>query len=352
VRSGPKAANLGQLKQYFPEKVAPGIVIPFGVYQAHVTRSSAGGRSLFDRIRECFEEARRMRSSGASSAKVRAFVFPQLADFRKQIREMTLEPWFIDALNEKMREVFGADDTYGVFIRSDTNAEDLPKFSGAGLNLTVPNVVGTEKILQGIKDVWASPFEERAYEWRAQALVASYEVYPSVVLVQTVGSDKSGVMATANLETLATDEITVNVNEGIAAVVDGGVAESLLLKPNGTVTLLAQARSPYKKAVDPRGGLMQVPTSGSDYVLTEDELRQLRELAQDVEARFPPAVDADGGRLPWDIEFGFLDGQLRLFQIRPLVRYQETRILEALAEFEASRPEQRPVRLDEVLEPE
>ena len=56
---------------------------------------------------------------------------------------------------------------HGVFVRSDTNAEDLPQFTGAGLNLTVPNVVGAGEIEQALKDVWASPFSERAYDWLA-----------------------------------------------------------------------------------------------------------------------------------------------------------------------------------------
>jgi hypothetical protein len=38
--------------------------------------------------------------------------------------------------------------------------------------------------------------------------------------------------------------------------------------------------------------------------------------------------------LPWDIEFGFERGQLRLFQIRPLVRFQDMKTLEALASLD------------------
>ena len=133
-------------------------------------------------------------------------------------------------MRSKLEEVFGKEGTYGVFVRSDTNAEDLPQFTGAGLNLTVPNVVGIDNILNALRDVWASPFEERAYAWRSQALTSSDRVYPSVVLYRTIRSDKSGVMATANLATLDLSGITVNVNEGVAAVVDGGVSESLLLE--------------------------------------------------------------------------------------------------------------------------
>jgi hypothetical protein len=65
-------------------------------------------------------------------------------------------PAFEKDLKTHMAETFGADGSYGVFVRSDTNAEDLPEFTGAGLNLTVPNQVGYRQIAQSIKDVWAS----------------------------------------------------------------------------------------------------------------------------------------------------------------------------------------------------
>ena len=352
VRCGPKAANLGRLKRYFPERVSPGLVIPFGIYYAHVSRPGAGGESLFDRVRTAYAEAERMRSSGASAEAVMNFMRPRLGGFRQSIRTMKLEGWFVKEVTRRMRGLFGKDGSYGVFVRSDTNAEDLPEFSGAGLNLTLPNVVGTENILQAIKDVWASPFEERAYEWRAEALVSSAEVYPSVVLARTVGSERSGVIATANLRTLDLSEITVNANEGIAAVVDGGVSESLLLLPDGEVRLLAQARAPYRKVTRPEGGLTYVPTTGSDYVLSEHDIAEIRRLVSEVKQKIPPAKDETGAVLPWDIEFGFVGEKLYLFQIRPLVRYRETKVLEALAAMEGKRPAAHSVRLDEPPESE
>jgi hypothetical protein len=345
VRSGPKAAKLGQLRRHFPGMVAPGVVVPFGVYNAHISAKTAAGSSIKDEIRETAIEADRVRASGASPAAVRAFLRPRLARIRKAIRELALEPWFIDDLLRSMRDVFGPDGSYGVFVRSDTNAEDLPGFTGAGLNLSLPNVIGTRNILQGIKDVWASPFEERAYEWRAQALDSTVDVYPSIILLRSVPCDKSGVLATANLETLDTAELTVNVNEGVAAVVDGGIAESLLLEPGGAVRLLAQAQSPYRKILSPSGGLAEVPASGSDFVLTPREIEQLRQLARDVKERFPPERDSSGAALPWDIEFGFVQGELRLFQIRPLARFRETALLEALAAFDPNAASRTVIRL-------
>ena len=165
------------------------------------------------------------------------------------------------------------------------------------------------------------------------------------MLLRSVPSDKSGVIATVNLETGA-DDITVNVSEGVSAVVDGGVAESLLLKSDGSVRLLEQARGTYRKMLRPGGDFQNVPVSGNDTVLMPDEIRQLRAMVAEVKRRYPPAHTARGDVLPWDIEFGFEKGQLRLFQIRPLARYQEQQTLEALSRLDATEKPSEKVRLD------
>ncbi len=348
VKVGPKAANLAQLASYFPDHVSPGLVVPFGIYYEHIDRAlDGGGPTLRQQISEAFSQAERMRDSGATPAEIGRFIYPKLERFRRAIQAMPLLPAFEKELRERMRAKFGAEGAYGLFVRSDTNAEDLPQFTGAGLNLTVPNQVGTAKVIQAIKDVWASPFTERAYDWRSRILKSSEHVYPSVVLLRTVPSDKSGVIGTMNLETGNTNEITVNCSEGISAVVDGGVAESLLLKPNGEVRLLDQARSPYKKVALPAGDLENQPASGDDYVLQPDEITQLRRMVAEIKARYPVARNEAGQPLPWDIEFGFEKGQFRLFQIRPLVRYQEIKTLEALTKLEAGAETKGAVRLDE-----
>ena len=346
VKAGPKAANLGQLTHFFPENVAPGLVVPFGIYYEHIHRVIGSGPPLDEQIAKIYGHAEQMRDSGASAIEVNRYIYPELARIRKIIQTMPLLPAFEKELKARTAEMFGPDGTYGVFVRSDTNAEDLPEFTGAGLNLTVPNQIGYKNITQSLKDVWASPFEERAWDWRSRILTSSAKVYPSVLLLRSVPSDKSGVIATVNLET-GEDDITVNVSEGVSAVVDGGIAESLLLRSDGTVRLLEQARGTYRKALKAGGDFENVPVIGGDYLLQPDEIRQLRAMVAEVKKRYPPAYTARGDLLPWDIEFGFVKGQLRLFQIRPLARYQEQRTLAALSSLDKGANPVKAVKLDE-----
>jgi hypothetical protein len=73
-----------------------------------------------------YTHAEELRDSGRSAAEVSAYIYPELARIRKLIQTMPLLPEFEKELAKRMRDTFGPDGTYGVFVRSDTNAEDLP----------------------------------------------------------------------------------------------------------------------------------------------------------------------------------------------------------------------------------
>lgn len=235
-----------------------------------------------------------------------------------------------------MDEVFGPDGAYGVFVRSDTNVEDLPGFTGAGLNLTVPHAVGFEQVVHAITSVWASPFSQRAYAWRQAHMDQPQHVYPAVLLLRSVPAEKSGVMVTQDIETGARDWLSIAVNEGVGGAVDGQLAESLRVHiPSGRVRLLAQATAPTRRVLQPQGGVAPVPVSGSDRVLSEAEIAVLIDLAQVLPTRFPTLKDAEGNAAPADIEFGFLNGKLLLFQIRPFVENTGTHRSLALRSLDA-----------------
>jgi hypothetical protein len=314
--AGPKAANLGQLHQLFPNRVAPGLVVPFGVFRAHVDRDLDGdGRSLY-------EEAAAIYASNAP----RDQMVRELAGVADKVRNMPLIPSFERELLALMRTRFELAGVTGVFVRSDTNVEDLRGFSGAGLNLTVMNVVGEAALLQAIRDVWASPYRARSYEWRQRIVTNPEAVYPSIVILGSVPAEASGVLVTRDVdgalmgdpELGPADAWTATVAAGVGGAVDGEAAETLLLPARDGAfepRLLSSARAAWRKALVPSGGMRDLPVFGDVTLLTPTRLQDLNEVIRSIQTRYP---DDEGGTA-WDVEFGFLGDDTVLFQIRPFI---------------------------------
>ena len=320
---GPKAANLGELKRLYPDLVTEGLAIPFGLFRQNLEQPiEPGGPPVFQWMQEQYAAIRRIDDPRARASAETGF----LQRLREWIVTSDPGPEFTGNLRAAMARTFGPDGSYGVFVRSDTNVEDLPGFTGAGLNLTVPHVVGFDSILQAIKQVWASPFTERAYAWRQGHMEQPEQVYVSVLLMKSVPAEKSGVMVTADVATGSRQWLTVAVNEGVGGAVDGQRAEELLIDRNsGRVRLLAQAAEPDKRILRPGGGVVKVAASGTERVLSSDEIRTLLTMADSLPGRFPGLIDADGQPAPADIEFGFAGGRFALFQIRPFLESSRAR---------------------------
>jgi phosphoenolpyruvate synthase/pyruvate phosphate dikinase len=253
------------------------------------------------------------------------------------IRHTKLDQDFVDRLKKTLETSIGPVGSYGVFVRSDTNVEDLPGFTGAGLNLTLPNVVGMDALVEAIPRVWASPFTARAFAWRQSLMAQPEHVYPAVLLLKSVPNDKSGVLVTQDIDSGDTAILSVAVNEGVGGAVDGQSAESLRIDTrDGSVLLLASATAPLRRVPSASGGVDELPVSGDESVLKPDEIRQLIQLAKDLPQRFPAITDDEGNPAPADIEFGFLDGELQLFQIRPFLESRNRRGSDYLADMDRS----------------
>jgi len=248
------------------------------------------------------------------------------AELYELIRNTRLDKQFVDGLRKALEKSIGPEGSYGVFVRSDTNVEDLPGFTGAGLNLTLPNVVGMDNLVKAIPEVWASPFTERAFAWRQSLMDKPEHVYPAVLLLKSVPNEKSGVMVTQDIDTGDKAVLSVAVNEGVEGAVDGQSAESLRIDTrDGSVRLLASATAVWRRVPTASGGVDKLPVSGNQSVLKPDEIKQLITLAKELPDRFPSITDDDGNPVPADIEFGFLDGKLQLFQLRPFLESRDSR---------------------------
>jgi hypothetical protein len=346
---GPKAANLGELKHYYPEAVNPGLVIPFGEFRKLLDQPiTAGGPSAFDWLRSEYTRLRAITDPAQRQAGTSAF----LERLRGWITGTDPGEEFRERLRKAMQDNFGDPDQVGVFVRSDTNVEDLPGFTGAGLNLTMPNVVGFDAVMQAIQKVWASPFTERAYAWRQAHMEQPEHVYPAVLLLKTFASEKSGVLVTTDVENGDRHWLSVAVSEGVGGAVEGQAAEELRVeRATGAVRLLAQATAPQRSEPSPAGGMLKVPASGREQLLLPGEIEQLRVLADDVERRFPMPLGQDGRPAPADIEFGFRDGRLALFQIRPFVESLRARRSQYLIDIDRGSAGARDTMVDLLQSP-
>jgi hypothetical protein len=322
---GPKAAKLGELARHFPEKVSPGVGIPFGLFREVVLDRPYGatGKTVYQWMVERFREIEAMPKGSSEREATAEDVRSRLYDV---IRGTDPGPAFREQLRAAMDRTFGAGFKGGVFVRSDTNVEDLPGFTGAGLNLTLPNLVGFENIVGAISEVWASPYSARAFAWRQSHMLDPENVYPAVLLLETVPSEKSGVLVTQSLESGDRGVLSVAVNEGTGGAVEGQAAESLRIDTrDGRVHVLATATAPWRYAPRPEGGVAKLRASGNETLLQPDEIRQLIQFSKELPSRFPPIVDDAGQAVAADVEFAFVGGKLQLLQIRPFLESRRAR---------------------------
>ncbi len=321
---GPKAANLGQLKKMFPENVVDGLVLPFALFRQHMDQTIPGHQGTYWKMMtDIFKEGERMRSNGQTEQAIELFLLTELDSLRGLIRKMPLLPGFRKELQDQFIAAFGKPlGKVPVFVRSDTNMEDLKDFTGAGLNLTVFNVLEVDKIYQGIRDVWASPYSERSFKWRQRYLNNPENVFPSIVIIPSVNADHSGVVITKGLTTGRDIDITVAFSQGVGGAVDGQAAETWLLRAEGTDHLLSPAREPTYNTIPASGGSVRRQATFEQRMLSPKNLTALRNLSARILKELPkaPGISTSG---PFDMELGFMDDKMWLFQVRPFVENKQ-----------------------------
>jgi len=367
---GPKAAYLGELKHLFPDHVARGIVVPFGAYYDHYRNAKVAvpdklrglsittlNELLPDFAERTYKEFFRVMIPAKKSEKdLAGWITPRLEIMRYSIRRAPLSPALKQAIRDGLdrQGLLKSDDksqSVGCFVRSDTNVEDLDNFNGAGLNLTVFNRKSLDDIYEGLKEVWASPLEFRSFSWRQTLIDDPIWVLSSVVILESVPNEKSGVLVTADVNTGEMAKMTVAASEGVGGAVDGTSAETLLWSPQD-IELVTLFKSPWKSQLLPGGGSAIVPSTGRDTVLESDELKQIIAVGQKISATFEPARNPAGKVRPWDIEFGFKAGKLWLFQCRPFLGNDALNNIPALASLEGQRSstaEKKMLSLEEIL---
>jgi phosphoenolpyruvate synthase/pyruvate phosphate dikinase len=317
---GPKAANLGQLKKMFPEQVVEGLVIPFGIFRTHMDQMMPGEQiSYWKFLNDMFREAQEMRNQNIPEPEVENYQLRQLEILREAIKKISLQEEFITQLEKGFKDILGKSiGEIPVFLRSDTNMEDLKDFTGAGLNLTLFNVADREKILNGIKEVWASTYTERSFKWRQKYLLNPENVFPSILVIPSVDVDYSGVLITKGITSGSEKDLTVAFSRGAGGAVDGQSAETYTITSEGGYRLLAPARETHYNRLPIGGGTEKRAATFEKPVLNKKNIDEIQSLAQTIRKTLPRETQSDYEGA-YDVELGFKDNKLWLFQIRPFV---------------------------------
>lgn len=346
VVCGPKAANLGELKNLFPDYVVEGLVIPFGIFRAHMNQTMPGqNKSYWEYLNASFAQANQMLETGSSAEAVERFTLERLRTLRAAIMNIELSPTFVQSLKQGFQNAFGERlGNVPVFLRSDTNMEDLKEFTGAGLNLTKFNVVNEQKIINGIKEVWASPYTERSFKWRQRYLLNPENVFPSILIIPTVDVEYSGVVITKGITTRDRRDVTIAFSRGAGGAVDGQAAETYLLRHDQENILLSPAREPDYRRLPSSGGSVMNKTTFENPILSQENLYDLRVLAYEIHQKFPKST-ASNSHGPFDIELGFKDDQMWLFQVRPFVENKRAKSSTYLESISPKVPEGKQVIL-------
>lgn len=319
---GGKNASLGEM---ISQLAGAGVRVPGGfATTAHAFRdflehSVNGGATLAQRIAD--------RLSSLNIDDVRA-----LAQAGSEIRQWIIDTPFQPRLEQEIREFYDrlvADSSaeMSFAVRSSATAEDLPDASFAGQQETFLNVVGIDNVLEAIKHVFASLYNDRAISYRVHKGFTHAEVALSAGVQRMVRSDvgAAGVMFTLDTESGFKDVVFITSSYGLGeTVVQGAVNpdEFYVHKP-----MLEQGKLPIirrnigSKLIkmeftgEAKAGrsvkTVDVPIElRNRYSLNDQEIVELAKYAVIIEKHYAR---------PMDIEWGKdgRDGKLYILQARP-----------------------------------
>lgn len=334
-RIGVKAANVAELSHIIGEHAPHGFAVPFHFYLDFVQTRRVDPGLCLSGLSQCLASGRAVAAcdkakafcdvSAQTSMTLQEFTARLPSDADLQADSPALEAVLFDlqhffaqlpadstlatALDGAVAAQFGAGT---VRLRSSTNSEDLPGFSGAGLyDSTAATATGKTRASHMIRKIWASVWTWRAYQERAWWNIDHGHVRMGVLVHQSFPAEQAGgVLITQNIADPTTYGMYVNVQQGEMSVTnptDGALAEvfSMVAGPKG----LGIQRLRWSSL------------SPGQPLLSDAETLALFQLATQVQEHFAPLYQQDPGAMALDIEFKFHGPERALFfkQVRPYV---------------------------------
>ena len=314
ARVGGKNASLGEM---IGALSAAGVRVPGGfATTADAFREFLGRDGLAGRIKQ--------RLASLDVADVRA-----LAAAGGEIRTWIKAAPLPRALERELRachaQMTADDPDCAVAVRSSATAEDLPEASFAGQQETLLNVRGADAVVDAVRAVFASLFNDRAIAYRTHQGFVDAEVALSAGIQRMVRSDlgASGVAFTIDTESGFEEVVFITSAWGLGeTVVQGQVNpdEFYVHKPTlaaGRPPILRRERgSKAQKMVygdNPaeRVAVVDVPLDDRRrFSLNDDDVIELARYAVAIERHYGRAMDIEWAR-------DGTDGRLYILQARP-----------------------------------
>ncbi|MGE3466446.1 MAG: PEP/pyruvate-binding domain-containing protein [Pyrinomonadaceae bacterium] len=305
IRFGSKSANLGEMmnSRLTGITVPEGFTVPFHWYDEFMKRN--GFNEIIAELMDTNDFVHNPRFRRQKLDEFRATI--QNGEFDDQLRAQIIAKWKTHLGGKP------------VFVRSSSNSEDLPNFSGAGLYSSVPNVINDDKLIDAVKKVWASLWKFEAYEARVRNYVSQTDVYMSALIQLGIDMEKGGVMITKD----PFDERNVNAvyisavcGHNSKVVDNSGIPEQILFNPkSNSVVVMTLSQQENALAFDEDGDLKETVdkcAGAKKRVLTDLQARRLAKTAIAIRRVF-------GNKLEQDIEWGIMRGRIYVVQARPYI---------------------------------
>ena len=312
---GGKNASLGEM---YTQLTGSGVDVPNGfATTAQAYRDFLEQNNLTQRINQTLEEldVDDVVALGRTGAQVRQWVME--AELPQALQQQ-LTSAYEKLVSESQSDI-------SVAIRSSATAEDLPEASFAGQQETLLNIRGEEAMIAGVKEVFASLYNDRAISYRVHQDFEHSEVALSCGIQRMARSDTgaSGVMFTLDTESGFDQAVFITASYGLGeTVVQGAVNPDEFYVHKPTLALGKQAvirrnrgskllKMIYNSANHPP--IETIDTSAEErasFCLNDEQVLEL--------ARHAVAIEQHYGR-PMDIEWA-LDGEdqkLYILQARP-----------------------------------
>ena len=325
---GGKNASLGEMMSGL---AAAGIRVPGGfATTAQAFREFLAANGLDKRIEACVNkvDTNDVKALEACGAEVRSWIL-----------KASFPPEFEQEIRSKYQELTKLTSSAISFaVRSSATAEDLPEASFAGQQETFLNIRGIDNVLEAIRHVFASLYNDRAISYRVHHGFDHAAVALSAAVQQMVRSDvgASGVTFTLDTESGFRDVVFITSAYGLGELLVQGAVnpdEFYVHKPmldKGRPAIVRRALgSKLQKMVfgksDKAGKSTRVVDVAEDernsFSLKDSEVLEL--------ARYALAIERHYGR-PMDIEWAKdgVDGRIYVLQARPETVKSRTRDVE------------------------